>query len=178
MGQSDDANYSSSGFLVKKYLQEDVTVLGADNSSDTDWIDMRLAEIYLNYAEAVAETGSGDASLAAGLLNALRRRAGHTDQIPLTLHNVLKERQVELAFEGHRYWDLVRRREYHKTFDFFKRKALVPMIDLREHEPAYIFVRANNYYDENAGGRTFQPYRYYMSIPGRNTNNLVQNPQY
>ena len=139
---------------------------------------MRLAEIYLNYAEAVVESGMGDATLAAGYLNALRKRAGHTDNIPLTLSNVRKERWVDLAFEGLRYWDLIRRREYHTTFSSSRRQALVPMIDLREAQPKYIFVRANFYYDEYAGGRTSQTFRYYMSIPGTNTNNLIQNPQH
>lgn len=178
MGRSDDANFTATGFTIRKYLQEFKNIQGTEQSSTTSWIDMRLAEIYLNYAEAAIESGSGDQTLAATYLNALRRRAGHTDQIPATLENILKERRIELAFEGFRYWDLIRRREYHTTFNSTRRLALVPMIDLREEKPKYIFVRANFYYDEYAGGRTFQPYRYYMSIPGRNTNNLVQNPQY
>lgn len=178
LGQGDDANYTSSGFLVKKYLQEEETILGVNESSSTDFIDIRLGEIYLNYAEAAVESGAGDLNLAAGLINALRKRAGHSDQIPVSLENVLKERRVELAFEGLRYWDLVRRREYHELFNAGKRKALVPVIDLREAQPKYIFIRANNYYDENAGGRTFQPFHYYRPIPGRNTNNLVENPNY
>ncbi len=177
IGSADDANYSNSGFLIKKYLQESKTVKGAENSSTTPFIDMRLAEIYLNYAEAVVESGLGDANVAAGYINALRRRAGHTDQIPLTLANVLKERRVELAFEGFRYWDLMRRREYHQLFAGTRRTVLVPMIDLREATPKFIFVRANNYYDEYNNGRTFNAATgYYESIPGRSTNNLVENP--
>ena len=177
LGSSDDANFSCSGFLIKKYLQEANTVKGVSNSSTTPYIDFRLAEIYLNYAESVVESGQGDATLARNYLNALRKRAGHTDEIPLTLNNVLKERQVELAFEGHRYWDLMRRREYHTTFAGTRRTALVPMIDLREGTPQYIFVRVNNYYDEFSNGRTFPAATgYYQSIPGRNTNQLIENP--
>jgi len=178
LGQSDDANYTSSGFLIKKYLQEAVNVIGQNESSSTDWIDIRLAEIYLNYAEAIVESGEGDVAKAANFINALRKRAGHTDVVPATLENVLKERRVELAFEGYRYWDLVRRREFHVLFNQTRRKALVPIIDLREAQPKFIFVRANNYNEENAGGRTFQTYMYYLAIPGRSTNNLVENPQY
>jgi hypothetical protein len=178
MGRKDDANFTSTGFSIKKYLQEGKAIVGRENSSTTAWIDIRLAEIYLNYAEAAVESGKGDITLAATLINDLRRRAGHTDNIPATLSNILKERQVELAFEGFRYWDLIRRRAYHTTFNSSRRLALVPMIDLRDDPPGYIFVRSAFYYDEYAGGRTFQPYRYYQAIPGRNTNNLVQNPQY
>lgn len=176
LGQGDDANYSMSGFHPKKYLIEGIDVIGEMESSDTDWIDIRLAEIYLNYAEAVVESGLGNANRAAELLNDLRERAGHTDEIPLTLENVLLERRVELAFEGHRYWDLVRRRTYHQVFDQTRRKALVPILDLREMPAKYIFVRANNISDEEVEGRTFQTQYYYQPIPGRQTNNLVENP--
>lgn len=177
MGSSDDANFSCSGFLIKKYLQEATTVLGVSNSSTTPYIDFRLAEIYLNYAEAAVESGQGSATLAKTYINALRKRAGHTDEIPATLENVLKERRVELAFEGPRYWDLMRRREFHNLFDGNRRTSLIPMVDLRGETPKYIFVRANNYYDEFANGLTFPAASgYYQYIPGRNTNNLVENP--
>ena len=176
MGRSDDANFSCSGFSIRKYLAENKNVAGVDRSSTTPWIDMRLGEIYLNYAEAVVESGQGDATAAAGYINALRKRAGHKDNIPLTLDNVLKERRVELAFEGFRLWDMIRRREYHTFFTSGKRHALVPMIDLREQTPKYIFARVNLYYDELAGGRTFNPVDYYEGIPGVETNHLVQNP--
>lgn len=62
-----------------------------DNSVTTPFIDIRLAEIYLNYAEAVVESGKGDQNKAAMLLNAIRHRAAHKDNIPLTLENVLKD---------------------------------------------------------------------------------------
>ncbi|MDR1783079.1 MAG: RagB/SusD family nutrient uptake outer membrane protein [Dysgonamonadaceae bacterium] len=176
MGRSDDANFSCSGFTVKKYLAENKNIAGVERSSYTSWIDIRLAEIYLNYAEAVAESGQGDATAAKNYINALRKRAAHTDEIPLTLDNVLKERRVELAFEGKRIWDMMRRREYHSFFTSGKRHALVPMIDLREDNPKYIFARVNLYYDEAAGGRTFNPINYYCSIPGITTSLLIQNP--
>jgi starch-binding outer membrane protein, SusD/RagB family len=178
MGQNDDASFTSSGFSVRKYLQEFETPLASLHTTTTDFIDIRLAEVYLNYAEAVLESGKGDANLAHSLVNALRRRAAHLDQIPLTLENVMKERRVELALEGQRYWDLIRRREYHLMFDGTRRKALVPMVDLRENPVKYIFVRADNYYDHNAGGRTWNPRNYYLGIPGTETNLLIQNPQY
>lgn len=178
MGVFDNANYSCTGFSLKKFLQEGKNVQGVQFSSTTDYIDFRLAEIYLNYAEAAIESGSGDAALAKTYLNALRRRAAHSDQIPATIANILKERRVELAFEGQRYWDLVRRREFHTLFNGSKRKSLVPILDLRQATPQYIFVRAFNYYDQNAGGVTFTTKSYYKGIPGVATNKLVQNPQY
>jgi starch-binding outer membrane protein, SusD/RagB family len=174
----EDENYSCTGFCLKKFLQEAQTVNANYWSSTQAWIDFRLAEIYLNYAEAVIESGQGDAIVAKACLNALRKRAGHTDQIPATLSNILKERQVELAFEGHRYWDLIRRRTYHTVFNATNRQALVPVLDLRKNPPKYLFVRAYDHIDVDAGARTFNPKSYYLSIPGVATNNLIQNPQY
>ncbi|WP_290795827.1 RagB/SusD family nutrient uptake outer membrane protein [Flavihumibacter sp. UBA7668] len=178
LGSSSNQNFSNSGFLLKKFLQEGKNVAGTYFSSTTDYIDMRIAEIMLNYAEAVIESGKGDPALAATYLNALRKRAGHTDNIPATIENILKERRVELAFEGSRYWDLVRRRDFHDEFQSARRKALVPILDLRGATPQYIFVRANNYYDEVANGRNFQMMSYYKGIPGISSNRLIQNPQY
>jgi hypothetical protein len=63
-------------------------------------------------------------------------------------------------------------------FKSTRRSSLVPILDLRQATPKYFFVRANNYYDERAGGVTFQPMSYYKGIPGVSTNKLVQNPQY
>ena len=178
LGSSSDQNFSNSGFTLKKFLQEGKNVLGTYFSSTTDFIDIRMGEIYLNYAESVIESGKGDASLAATYLNAIRKRAGHTDNITATVENILKERRVEMAFEGGRYWDLIRRRDNHNVFKSTKRKILVPMLDLRQTTPKYIFVRANNYYDERANGQNFQLWSYYKGIPGVSTNKLVQNPQY
>jgi len=178
MGTGLSANGSSTGFVIKKFLQEKTTPTPARYSGSTnDYIVFRLAEIYLNYAEAAIESGQGDAALAKTYLNAIRKRAAHKDQIPATLANISKERQIELAFEQRRYWDLVRRREFHTLFNVSKRKSLVPVLDLRVNPPKYIFVRVNNFYDESANGVTWNPSNsYYRSIPGISSNKLIQNP--
>ena len=150
-------------FVPSKYM----------NRSTTDYIDFRLAEVILNHAEAVAESGNGDAGLAAQGINALRHRAAHQSDIPLTLENVLRERRVELVFENKRYWDLTRRREYHTRFFNTIRHSLIPVYDLRVMK--YIFIRA---YVPWAVPNTFLEKYYYRSIPGIGANSLIQNPQY
>lgn len=179
VNSGEDANWTATGFGVRKYMPEGESMSPDRLSSTTSYIDMRLAEVYLNYAEAVVENGSGfgDKELAENYLNALRRRAGHTDRISLTLESVLKERRVEMAFEGKRFWDMNRRREFHTEFSNNRiRKALVPMLDLRGAEPKYVFARVNYFGDETRGGRTFQNISYYRGIPNIATNGLVQNP--
>lgn len=179
VNSGEDANWTATGFGVRKYMPEGESMSPDRLSSTSSYIDMRLAEVYLNYAEAVVENGSGfgDKELAENYLNALRRRAGHTDRISLTLESVLKERRVEMAFEGKRFWDMNRRREFHTEFSNNRiRKALVPMLDLRGAEPKYVFARVNYFGDETRGGRTFQNINYYRGIPNIATNGLVQNP--
>lgn len=179
VNSGEDANWTATGFGVRKYMPEGESMSPDRLSSTTSYIDMRLAEVYLNYAEAVVENGSGfgNKELAENYLNALRRRAGHTDRISLTLESVLKERRVEMAFEGKRFWDMNRRREFHTEFSNNRiRKALVPMLDLRGAEPKYVFARVNYFGDETRGGHTFQNINYYRGIPNIATNGLVQNP--
>jgi hypothetical protein len=89
---------------------------------------------------------------------------------------VLKERSVEMAFEGNRIWDLIRRREYHILFNNFRRSSLVQLIDLREQTPKYVFLRMENFHDIEAGGRTFQTVNYYYNIPDVGVSKLVNNP--
>lgn len=171
-------NMTRSGFGFKKFLQSEDAITPAWNQSTTDWIAFRYGEILLNYAEAVVESGytaDNAQARAAEAINSIRRRAAHTVEIPLTLENVLRERIVELAFENKRYWDLIRRREYHLLFNNTVKHALVPLLDLRVDPVQYIFVRK-----EVSRGTplTFPPQSYYKPIPGIGSNDLVQNPQY
>ncbi|MEN8155521.1 MAG: RagB/SusD family nutrient uptake outer membrane protein [Bacteroidota bacterium] len=166
-------NMTRSGFGFKKFLDSEFVPSQLMNQSTTDYIDFRLAEVILNHAEAVIESGSGDATLASKGINSLRHRAAHQSDIPFTFENVMRERRVELVFENKRYWDLTRRREYHTLFYNTIRHSLVPVLDLRTMK--YIFIRK---YVFNAVPNTFLEKYYYKIIPGIATNGLTQNPQY
>ena len=85
----------------------------AGNFCDTDIPLIRLAEIYLNYAEATIRGGSGDVGTAVSLINEIRERAygnssGNISSGDLTLDFILDERSRELYWEGLRRTDLVR----------------------------------------------------------------------
>jgi len=81
---------------------------------EQDFIEMRLSDVVLMYAEALNETGSAAADVL-GLLDDIRTRAGLNALDPMTINTpalvrqaVADERRLELAFEGHRWFDLVR----------------------------------------------------------------------
>jgi hypothetical protein len=167
-------NMTVTGFGFRKFLNTNYVPSVGWNQSTTDFIAFRYAEVLLNYAEAVVESGSTiHQAKAAKAINDIRKRAAFKTDIPLTLENVLRERRVELVFEGNRYWDLIRRRMYHKKFDNSNKTALTPILDLRSMK--YIFVRENTPYTTPA---TFTPRQYYKIIPGVAANGLIQNPQY
>ena len=98
------------GYAITKY--KNVTsagVKGKDpggNYVDTDVALIRLAEMYLNYAEAAFKTGNQ--SDARTYLNRLRQRAGVSDLSSITEEEILNERARELYWEGFRRTDLIR----------------------------------------------------------------------
>lgn len=94
-------------YVLKTSLQEDVAQLWSPVVS-------RLGEMYLNKAEAYAKMG--DEALALDNINTIRQRAGipaynSVADLPAgttLLDAVLEERRLELAFEGHRKFDVFR----------------------------------------------------------------------
>lgn len=109
------------GYYLKKYVNKSLTI-GASNATTErhHWVTFRLGEFYLNYAEAILNyTGSGYTTesglnmTAAAAINVVRTRAKlpniasdlSASQFAERLEN---ERFVELAFEGHRFYDLRR----------------------------------------------------------------------
>ena len=98
------------GYFVRKYLPEEVK----KNSTTTayhNWIYFRLAEMYLNYAEAMNEV-EGPTQRVRDAINTVRARSGVVD-IPSDLttdkksmrKRIQRERAIELSFEEHRWWD-------------------------------------------------------------------------
>jgi len=75
-----------------------------------DVVLFRLADIYLMYAEAQLEKSGGATTDANALnyVNAIRKRAGVSAYANLTRSLIREERRRELAFEGLRYFDIVR----------------------------------------------------------------------
>lgn len=108
-GRSYLAGYDNTGYFIQKYapLAKYVSTTGQQELNfPNDYIEVRLAGTYLLEAEALVR-GGGDMGKAAYYLNAVRARVGLPATAP-TLANIYHERFMELATEGHRWFDLVR----------------------------------------------------------------------
>jgi len=109
-GASYLAGYQNSGYFMRKYAPEIANFSTLAGDPVVNWpnneIEIRLADTYLMEAEALVR-GGGDLNKAAYYLNAVRTRVG-LDPVDATLENIYRERRLELATEGHRFFDLVR----------------------------------------------------------------------
>lgn len=120
-GGSDDmskSNTSRTGYYLKKFLSDELN-LEQNQTAQHPWVVFRYAEVLLNYAEALNEVFGPDNSFeydmtARQALHLVRSRA--SERLPAVdvdskedfRDAVHHERKIELAFEDHRYWDLLR----------------------------------------------------------------------
>ena len=103
------ACYVATGYFMAKYtsLAQYTSTTGVrELNFGVDYIEMRLANTYLMEAEALV-MGGGDQARAAALLNAVRARVG-LPAVAVSMDAIKNERRLELATEGHRFFDLVR----------------------------------------------------------------------
>ncbi|WEK35352.1 MAG: RagB/SusD family nutrient uptake outer membrane protein [Candidatus Pseudobacter hemicellulosilyticus] len=103
------SDVSPTGYIVRKGEN-------TANAGLTAGVQIRLADIYLDYAEALNEYDPGNSDILK-YVNLIRQRAGIAQygdlegQIPLSNTQsavrdaIRRERQIELAFENHRYFD-------------------------------------------------------------------------
>ena len=102
--------YMDTGYFLEKYAGRQSNRWTGAGSFELNFpqniYEIRLADTYLLEAEALVR-GNGNASRAAALLNAVRARVG-LGTVAATLDNIKRERRIELAGEGHRWFDLVR----------------------------------------------------------------------
>ena len=186
MGLTTDKNANNRNsycFSPRKYV---------DQKSNNDYVqspyyDIRYAEVLLTYAEAVAESGMGDKTLAAQYLNAVRHRAGFKDDVALTVDNVLHEWKVEFPFENKWTNVLYRRRGFYnpnntenqEEGNIGKKLTLIPMVDLSGSKAQYIFLRAipvtatSKYYGYS--GQLSYSGTYYSGIPNYEKNHIEDN---
>lgn len=156
---------------------------------------LRFAEVLLNYAEATYEMDGAISDADLNLtINALRNRATGSDvsKLPLLTNafvsangldlqtEIRRERSVELAFEGHAYWDLLR----WKTAETALPRAMLGRKYFPAENPGGVTPNLENGYVllEANGFRTFNADRDYLwALPTRElalNPNLEQNPNW
>lgn len=109
---------NKTGYWIRKWIP---TILTRNTQAYVNWHWARFAEAYLNYAEALNEY-QGPTADAYQAVNTIRNRVGMPN-LPTGLNQaefrdkVRRERAIELAFEDHRLWDLMRWRMAEQTLN-------------------------------------------------------------
>jgi len=181
-GHTNDGSWYTTGFGLRKFLDPDKAV----SESQNPWYDIRYTEILLNYCEAQVELNGTNSGNSKQYLNQIRRRAFFQDEREANLDNVLHERRVELAFEEDYASTLYRRRAFfnrERDLDSNpnggRKHALIPIVDLHDGAPHYIFVRANSFdwdTDTRPNQSSWSALSYYGSISNYILNKLTPNP--
>lgn len=175
------AGATPTGYYLKKYLDKTIDISTSTGSGSTrhNWVTYRLGEFYLNYAEAVfnylgfADATDGTFTMSAvDAVNVVRSRSDvNMPGFPTGLSNdefiekYRRERMVELAFEGHRFWDVRRWK------DGASQRSIIEMqITKNGDRYTYNRVTKSRYWDDKM---------YLFPIPDseiRKNPNLTQNP--
>ena len=184
-GGSDDmarANASRTGYYLKKFLTDNLNLTQGQNAQH-NWVAYRWAEVLLNYAEAMNEAYGPDAVPAGYLMSARQALQKVRDRASVNLPKVTAsdkesfrevvkhERRIELAFEDHRYWDLLRWKD---AMDVLNKPVLG--VKITKNGEGW------NYEVTEVATRTFYERNYYLpflrSEIENSNNTLEQNPNY
>lgn len=183
-GRVEIKNFSVTGYWPKKL----VSYLNTQNvgsghiTQQYSWPNVRLADLYLIYAEASNEV-NGPGNETYNYLDKIRKRAGLKGVVESWANNsnnpnkpsgkeglrsiIHQERMIEMAFEGSRFWDLRRWKEAESVY-----RGTIKGWDIEQKE-------AVNYYREKIlATQTFELKDYFWPIKNDNiqiNDNLVQN---
>lgn len=175
------AGATPTGYYLKKYLDSTTDISSSTGSGGKrhSWVTFRLGEFYLNYAEAVFNyLGSADATDAVFTMSPVEavNKVRNREDVKMPdfpsgmsadefVQKYRRERMVELAFEGHRFWDVRRWK------DGDSQKNIIEM---------QITKNGDNYtYQRVTKSRYWNDKMYLFPIPDsemRKNPNLTQNP--
>lgn len=173
-------NTTKTGYYLRKFMNDNNPIDNPWSSAGQQpWIYMRYAEILLNYAEAQNEAVGPDNSVYQAINQIRQRSSVNQPALPAGLTQaqmrgaIRKERQIELAFEEHRFYDV--------------RRWMIA--DVTENAPAAGIIITKNtngtftYTPKVAlDGRSFSTKNYWLPIPRSeilaSNNQLKQNSGY
>lgn len=147
----DDRQCNRTGFYIRKFLDPTPSAGTIGRGSEMWSPYFRIAEAYLIAAEASFEL-KGSTTESLDYINAVRERAGVKALTVLNFDNIVHEKQVEFAFEGHRWWDLKRWRLADKVWNgdsnnaSAQRRGLWPYLVVAKGDPnhgKWVFFEKN-----------------------------------
>ena len=174
---------SKTGYYLRKFLAPNLNLIEG-GSTDHIWPLYRYAEVLLNYAEAMNEAYGPDADPKAYGMTAREaltevRNSASTSLPAVTATSkqdfrdaVKQERRIELAFEDHRYWDLLRWKDAEVVLNRSIKGVQVRKNNLGGFQYTYPTVAYRTFYERN----------YYLPFTRKEIANsagtLTQNPDY
>lgn len=187
----DPNSYCMTGYLCRKFQHiEDCYHSSYSLVKPKVWTEYRLAEIYLNYVEALNEltreytvdevSVHRDPTEIKKYFNLIRHRAGLPGMTSADANNpdrvrelIRRERQIELAWEGHRYFDV-------RRWKIANEEENGPVQGLNVNKPkGSEFYTVVDVKEASYAYKAFSPRKYFWPIPQseiiKNTN-LDQNP--
>lgn len=157
------------GFYFIKYVE--LSAVPNFNKDENDIIILRLAEVLLNYAEAKLEQGTLTQADLDITINKLRDRVGMKHMVIAELAangldlrtEIRRERRLELALEGLRYYDILRWKEGNLLAQ--DSKGMKRDFALVQPDVASIPVDANGYIVVYTGNQFVEPKNYLWPVP-------------
>lgn len=119
-------------YFITKF-RDNSDAAGTAGWGGNDWILIRYADVMLLLAETKMNLGKDAEAIV--LLDEVRERAGlanyatsrnnatYNSKYPTLKDAILHERRVELAFENHRWFDLIRNYDAQELVNYFKAKS-------------------------------------------------------
>jgi hypothetical protein len=131
-GSSDAFDFNVTGYYIKKLINWEQHFGGGTLYKEYAWPELRLADLYLMYAEALNEV-NGPTAEVLQYIDAIRTRAGLSGVVAswTNFSNnptkyttkegmreiIQRERSIEMAFEGKNYWDIRRWKKATQEFN-------------------------------------------------------------
>ena len=134
-------NPGNQGANIKKYVigtTADNGGISEPGNSGTNTYMMRLAEVYLNYTEAVL--GNSASTTDTEYFNRVRTRAKMESKKSITYEDLRHERRMEFAFEGQYWYDLVRR-------SYYRQQEVINYMNHQQRNASYEYQTESGIYE-------------------------------
>lgn len=160
---------TTTGYYLRKMLDESNTTLDIRRSTQT-WVEIRLAEVYLNRAEAAFRLG--DIETATKDMNKIRTRTkvNLPEKSGLSgtalFEAIRQERKIEFSYENHLFWDMRRWKLAHTEYNNYRAHG----IKISRNQSGYLY----EYVDCDLEDRKFWDKTYVLPVPSSEfTNNSL-----